>query len=272
MTLKFWQVDAFATKLFGGNPAAVFILEEELSEDLMQNIAAEMNLSETAFVLLRSDSEPPLLRWFTPKAEIDLCGHATLASAHILFNEASKYLGVSSNIIRFDTQFVGPLCVKRLEDSRYEMCFPSRRGEKQQIDEIPSVVMQGLASLSKPVEAFKSRDLMLVYDNEKAVFEMKPNFHILEQYEGFIIVTAPSSGQYDFISRFFCAGDGIAEDPVTGSAHCTLAPYWAKRLSKNQLLAYQASERGGVLNVKDCGENVLIAGQAITVFEGNLFV
>lgn len=261
--MKFWQVDAFTKEPFKGNPAAVFMLEEALSDALMQNIAIEMNLSETAFVLLRKNQNP-LLRWFTPMFEIDLCGHATLASAHIYLNEIEP----EEKEVTFDTKFAGPLKVGRSEEN-YTMDFPSRPGEKLDVKMIPDFVLKALSSV-RPVKARLARDLMLVYDDEKTVREMKPDMNALMNYEKFIIVTAKSGGGYDFISRFFCAADGIAEDPVTGSAHCTLAPYWARKLGKNHLKAWQASTRGGEL-VLDVSENrVQITGPAVTVFEGNM--
>ncbi len=210
----------------------------------MQNIATEMNLSETAFVLMRQGKNP-YLRWFTPLFEIDLCGHATLASAHIYITEIFPDLSE----VTFDTKFVGPLNVQKI-NSEYRMNFPFRLGEKQQISEIPQYVLEAL-STARPFEAYKSRDLMLVYEDDQVIHDIAPDFKALLQYKDFIIVTAKSSNsQYDFISRFFCADDGITEDPVTGSAHCTLAPYWSKTLGKRNLKAYQASARGGELDLR----------------------
>lgn len=264
-SLNFWQVDSFTKQPFKGNPAAVFVLYEELSDDLMRNIAIEMNLSETAFILIR-EGKNPLLRWFTPSIEIDLCGHATLASAHIMMTEIHPDL----NEITFDTKFVGSLRIEKKSNS-YCMNFPSRPGDKVEIKDIPNFVFDGLTS-EKPIEAYKARDLMLVYKNEKTIHDIKPDFKALKEYPEFIIVTAQSEdNKYDFISRFFCADDGIDEDPVTGSAHCTLTPYWAKKLNKNKLGAYQASKRGGELNVELIIEDrVLISGEAVTLIEGKL--
>lgn len=265
--LKFWQVDSFAQEPFKGNPAAVFVLDEELDDQLMQNIAVEMNLSETAFILLR-DGQNPLLRWFTPMFEIDLCGHATLASAHIYLTEVCPDL----KEVTFDTKFVGPLQVQKKELG-YTMDFPSRPGEKIDIQDIPASVMSGLCIDSKPIDAYKARDLMLVYEDEQTIRDINPDFNMLAKYDDFIIVTAPSSDRkYDFISRFFCADDGIAEDPVTGSAHCTLTPYWSQKLGKEKLRAYQASKRGGELDCEIVGDRILISGSALTVIEGNMRV
>tara|TARA_B100000029_G_C17608870_1_gene968545 strand:- start:1696 stop:2499 length:804 start_codon:yes stop_codon:yes gene_type:complete len=259
---RFWQVDAFTKEKFKGNPAAVLILEKELDDQLMQNIAVEMNLSETAYVLLRP-GQNPYLRWFTPMSEIDLCGHATLASAQIYFNEIDQ----ASNEITFDTKFAGPLRVKK-NNSFLTMNFPSRPGDETALETIPDFVLNSLSSI-KPIYARKSRDLMLVYKDEKTILNMKPNFNNLIKYKDFIIVTAESKNEkYDFISRFFCAGDGIAEDPVTGSAHSTLTPYWSNKLNKTKLVAYQASKRGGELNLEYHGDRIDISGQAITIING----
>lgn len=261
-TFKFWQVDSFSNIPFKGNPAAVFIHDYPIDDKLMQNIAIEMNLSETAFVYLRQGKNP-MLRWFTPMYEIDLCGHATLAAAHIYFSEVDK----NTTEVIFDTKFVGTLAVSKNQSS-IEMDFPTRPGEEVGINSIPTFVL-GSLSKDKPIDARKSRDLMLVFDNEKTILEMKPNFNALLGYKDFIIVTAESSNpKYDFISRFFCASDGILEDPVTGSAHCTLAPYWSDKLGKNNMIAFQASKRGGVLSLDLQGERLKIKGEAVTVIEG----
>jgi len=263
--LKFWQVDSFTNEPFKGNPAAVFVLHEEIPDSLMQNIAVEMNLSETAFLLFRKEKKPTL-RWFTPVVEVDLCGHATLAAAHIYFTE----LYPDFSEMTFDTKFVGPLTVKKKEN-KYTMNFPSRPGEQVDPKNISSFILEGLGIKVMPIGAYKSRDMMLVFDSDQVIKDIRPDFNTLAKYEDAIIVTAPSSGEsYDFISRFFCANDGIPEDPVTGSAHCTLAPYWAGRMKKNSMKAYQASIRGGCLDLEICGDRVLISGEAITIIEGTM--
>ena len=264
--LKYWHIDAFTNVPFKGNPAAVYILSEPLEDDMMQAIAIEMNLSETAFVLLR-EGQNPLLRWFTPMFEIDLCGHATIASAQVYFSEFAP----DAAVVTFDTKFVGPLTVQKNERS-YTMNFPARPGETVSLNTLPAFITQSL-SATQPAEARKARDLMLVYENEQTVLEMEPDFRALRQYDGFIIATAPSSNpQFDFISRFFCSSDGISEDPVTGSAHCTLAPYWAKKLNKSRMTAYQASSRGGVLLLELQDDRLNITGEAVTLMEGTLKV
>jgi predicted PhzF superfamily epimerase YddE/YHI9 len=259
--LKFWQVDAFADVPFSGNPAAVFVLDDAIDDALMQNIAKEMNLSETAYVL-RRPGQNPLLRWFTPMFEIDLCGHATLASAHVYLTEIEPGL----DEIVFDTNVAGPLRVRK--NAGYEMDFPARAGEEIGAGDVPDFVLSALGS-HQPKAVRKARDLMLVYDDAQIIKGIKPDFNALMAYKDFIIVTALSDDpRYDFISRFFCADDGIAEDPVTGSAHCTLTPYWSNVLGKTELRAYQASERGGELGLKLVDDRVLISGQAVTVIEG----
>jgi PhzF family phenazine biosynthesis protein len=261
---KFWQVDSFTNIPFKGNPAAVFIHDVDINDDLMQNIAIEMNLSETAFIYLRKD-QSPMLRWFTPMYEIDLCGHATLAAAQIYFSEIDK----NSTKVIFDTKFVGNITVKKNQSS-LTMDFPIRQGEEVSLNSIPTFVLESL-SKTKPIYARKSRDLMLVFDDEKTVLEMKPNFNALLNYNDFIIVTAKSNNpKYDFVSRFFCASDGISEDPVTGSAHCTLAPYWAEKLGKQNMTAFQASKRGGLLLLKLNNDRLDITGEAVTIIEGFL--
>ena len=263
--LQFWQVDSFTKEAFKGNPAAVVILEEEISDDILQNIAVEMNLSETAFIYEKEQGKP-LLRWFTPMVEIDLCGHATLAAAHIYLTELRPDL----NEVVFDTKWVGELKVEK-SNLGYSMNFPQRPGEKLEINEVPDFVLSGISKEHKPHTAYKSRDLMLVYDNADIIRNFKVDFNALAQYPDFIIVTAKSDdAKYDFISRFFCADDGISEDPVTGSAHCTSTPYWSKQLNKTSLKAYQASKRGGEIDLLMTEDRVIISGPAVTVIEGAL--
>ncbi len=260
--LKFWQVDAFASVPFKGNPAAVLVLDDPLGEDLMQNITIEMNLAETAFILRRA-GQNPLLRWFTSQGEIDLCGHATLASAHIYLSEVAP----AQTDVTFDTKFVGPLHVSKNENG-YTMNFPSRPGEAVAIGDVPDFVMDALTP-ARPVEARKARDLMLVYDREVDVRGIEPDFSALRKYPHPVIATARSDrSEFDFISRFFHAGDAVPEDPVTGSAHCTSAPYWGGKLGKTEMRAWQASPRGGALHLELLGERVNISGPAVTVIEG----
>jgi PhzF family phenazine biosynthesis protein len=266
MSLPIWQVDAFTGEPFKGNPAAVCVHQAPLSDALMQHIATEMNLSETAFVQMR-EAEKPLLRWFTPTREIDLCGHATLSAAHIMWEEGL----LQEKQITFNTRFVGPLSVRKQAAGRYTLNFPTRAGEEVAPSDVPPLVLEGLGVHAPVIAVRKARDLMLVFDDAAMIRTLAPDFTKLRAYPDYLIVTAPSDNpEYDFISRFFCADDGITEDPVTGSAHCTLAPYWAEKLRKNTLSAYQASARGGVLQLKAQGEQVQISGQAVTIMKGEL--
>lgn len=260
--MKIWQVDSFSQTPFKGNPAGVMILNDPLSDDLMQNISNEMNLSETAFLLLRKD-QLPLIRFFTPKVEIDLCGHATLATAHIYFREILPTI----NKVTFDTKSAGQLTITKNTDS-YTMDFPSRPGKQLNLDEIPASILDTISS-EKPIAVYQDRDLMLVYDNEEIIRNANPDFGMLGKTGKYIIITSKSS-EYDYILRFFCAKDGILEDPVTGSAQCMLAPYWAKELGKSTLSAYQLSQRGGHVNVRVADNRVFITGPAFTVLEGHL--
>lgn len=261
--MKFWHVDAFTNNPFGGNPALVFISDELLSDELMQSIAGEMNFSETAFIIL-CEGKKPLLRWFTPTFEEDLCGHATLASAHIYLTEIYPEL----QEVVFDTKYEGFLKVMK-NSSSYTMDFPLRLGKKIDVDNISDSILAALSE-RKPIEAYQARDLMLVYEDEEIIREMKPDFNVLLKHKSFIIVTAKSKKNYDFVSRLFCADDTIIEDPVSGSAHCTLFPYWSQRLRKNHLKAYQASKRGGDLILDLVEERVHITGQAITIMDGKM--
>jgi len=259
MDIGIYQVDAFTNHVFAGNPAAVCPLTHWLDEQLMQEIAMENNLSETAFFLQKEDVFE--IRWLTPVVEIDLCGHATLASAHVIFN----HLDYREHEIHFKYSG-GDLTVSREED-RLKMNFPSTPA-------IPSdpkeVLINGLGA--EPVEVLKSRDYMAVYENEHVVRSLKPNFALLEKLNAIgIIATAPGKSA-DFVSRFFAPAAGINEDPVTGSAHCTLIPYWAERLNKSKMDALQVSPRGGQIYCDYLGDRVGIAGHAITYMVGQIHV
>lgn len=266
MEYPIYQVDAFTATIFGGNPAAVVALQEWLPDELMQNIAIENNYSETAFFIPYKDSF--YLRWFTPTYEIDLCGHATLATAHVILNE----LYPDRDEVKFYTNVAGELIVSKQEDG-LEMNFPSRPGEQININEIPEIVIEGLHGI-KPVKAYKSRDLMLVFDDEELIRKAKPDFSKLIQYPHAVIITSETKEpNIDFISRFLCAYDfSIPEDPVTGSAHCTLTPYWAHKLDKNTLNAYQASLRGGHLTCRLDNDRVFIKGQTKLYLKGTIYV
>jgi PhzF family phenazine biosynthesis protein len=253
----YFEVHSFTDKIFQGNPAGVCPLEEWFDDSLMQRIAAENNLSETAFFVRTNDSYD--LRWFTPKIEVDLCGHATLASAYVLFD----HLDHEGDEIVFHTQS-GELTVEK-DGDLLVMDFPSRPAD---IFDIPDHLVEGLRTNVETV--LKSRDLLVVFENEREVRDLQPDFSELEQIdsEG-VIVTAPGD-EVDFVSRFFAPRMGIAEDPVTGSAHSTLIPYWAERLGKNRLTARQVSERGGDLWCRQMDDRVHIAGKAALYVKGFL--
>jgi len=259
MGLAFYQVDAFADRVFAGNPAAVCPLEQWLPDDVMQAVAMENNLSETAFFVPDGDSFH--LRWFTPVNEVDLCGHATLASAHVLV----QHLGWDKPTINFQT-VSGELVITVRPDSLV-MNFPSRPGN---IVSAPEALVAGLGI--QPRETRKSRDLMAVVDTEARVLACRPDAGRLAELEVTgVMITAPADDpEVDFVSRFFAPREGIPEDPVTGSAHCTLIPYWAERLGKKRLTARQVSPRGGTLYCELKGDRVDIAGRAVTYARGTL--
>ena len=257
MNLLYYHVDAFASEVFRGNPAGVCPLPEWFADEILQKIAAENNLPETAFFVLKNDRYE--LRWFTPEVEIDLCGHATLATAHILFNTLTP----GSQKAVFDTRS-GTLEVLR-EGENLSMLFPSRPG-------IAAETPEGLdeAIGVKPLEVYKSRDYLLVLESEEQVRALEPDMVKLAKVDAFGVIVTAAGSTFDFVSRFFAPGAGIPEDPVTGSSHCTLIPYWSARLGKKVLSACQISARSGVLGCEDLGDKVKIAGKAVTYLEGTL--
>ncbi|MDX1627705.1 MAG: PhzF family phenazine biosynthesis protein [Fulvivirga sp.] len=257
MELSLYQVDAFASALFNGNPAAVCPLKEEwLDDEVMQHIAQENNLSETAF-FIEYDGHYKI-RWFTPNKEVDLCGHATLASAHVLFH----HLGYDQSEIIFHSKS-GGLKVKKQGDT-YCMDFPA-----DQIRQIATPEIIGEALKATPKAVWEGReDWLVVLDNEDELLKLTPDFRRLEKLNlRGVIVSAPGKN-YDFVSRCFYPAFGIDEDPVTGSAHTTLTPYWSERLGKKEMKAYQASSRGGEIGCKLKGDRVELQGSAITYLEG----
>jgi PhzF family phenazine biosynthesis protein len=260
MKLDIYQVDAFTDRLFGGNPAAVCPLEQWLSDDLLQYIAVENNLSETVFFVKEDDAYH--IRWFTPASEVKLCGHATLASAYVLFN----CLDIKQNPIQFNS-LSGPLYVTREENGSLTMEFP-------RIDMEPCSSPQALwESLgAHPVACLKSEDIMAVFDDEKIVKDIQPDFRQMSTlpYRG-VIVTAPGK-ECDFVSRFFAPRYGIDEDPVTGSAHCATAPYWAKKLERHTLTAIQRSKREGHILCHVTENRVHMTGQAKLFLSGSIHV
>ena len=257
--MKQYIVDAFTDELFHGNQAAVCVLDEWLSEELMMNITKENNFSETAFTVKSVDGYD--LRWFTPGGEINLCGHATLATSYVLFNFYEKDAGD----LTFHTMS-GELFIHRQQDE-IVMDFPAYK-----LNEIPVNEQMTKAMGHKPSRAFIDRDLLLVYEDEKIIREMKPDFDEVLLLDGDGVGVTAQGKEYDCVSRFFTPKDKINEDPVTGSVHCMIAPYWAERLGKNDIHAYQASERGGSLECKVQGDRVVISGKAVLYSIGELFV
>ncbi|HTV76440.1 MAG TPA: PhzF family phenazine biosynthesis protein [Candidatus Baltobacteraceae bacterium] len=254
--VPYFEVDAFASKLFSGNPAGICPLAKWLDDALMQNIAAENNLAETAFFVPHGDDYD--LRWFTPTVEIDLCGHATLASAFIIFSE----LGFRGNAVHFHSKS-GRLTVSR-NSNILTLDFPSRPPAPCNA---PDALVKGLGM--QPAETLKARDYFCVFADAEGVRSLQPDFGLLGTLDEKVIVTAPGT-DCDFVSRFFAPTASVNEDPVTGSAHCTLIPYWSKRFGKTKLYARQLSKRGGELFCEDAGERVRIGGNAVLYSRGEI--
>ncbi|APU97913.1 isomerase [Sphingobacterium siyangense] len=261
MELEIYQVDSFTEQVFHGNPACVVPLKNWLPDETLLKIARENAVAETAFFIDKGDFIH--LRWFTPEIEMDLCGHATLATAHCLV----AHLNYQKNRIIFDTQ-VGPLKVN-VEDGVYYMDFPSRMPEPTAL---PDIIERSLNI--KPKEVFKSRDYVLLYESEQDITNIRIDrsiFDLINLDPGGVVVTAAGTDS-DFVSRFFTPQSSILEDPVTGSAHCSLIPFWAKRLTKDKLLALQLSERGGKLYCENKPDRVIIAGKARTYSVGRFWI
>lgn len=262
MPVHIYQVDAFTSEPFKGNPAAVCILQGPVDKDWMQSVAREMNLSETAFLV--KEAEGYGLRWFTPTVEVDLCGHATLASAHVLWEEG---------LLRPDEEALfktrsGPLGARRA-GGWIVLDFPAEPAEQA---EAPTGLIEAIGA--EPLYVGKNRfDYLVEVGSECVVWELEPDLARLASISarGVIVTSRSSTGEFDFISRFFAPASGIDEDPVTGSAHCCLGPFWAGRLEKTTLVGYQASERGGVVRVELNGGRVKLGGQAVTILRGELF-
>ena len=259
------QVDAFTNRVFQGNPAAVCVLEQAQSDRQMQLVAQEMNLSETAFLIKQEQDYG--LRWFTPTTEVPLCGHATLASAHVLWTEGYASTGQEIN---FQTK--SGLLTAKYQDDWIELNFPANRSQ----DIPPITKLQDALGARIKTFAYNSLGYLVELHSPMQVKELKPNFALIKQLPvSNVIVTARASddSEYDFVSRFFAPGLGIDEDPVTGAAHCCLAPYWRERLQQDDFLAYQASSRGGIIKLNySGGDRVLLRGQAVTVMRGELLL
>jgi PhzF family phenazine biosynthesis protein len=266
MALPIVQVDAFTSRPYAGNPAAVCVLSKPRPDAWMSDVAREMNLSETAFLTPQEGGYG--LRWFTPTVEVDLCGHATLASAHVLWEE--EYLPRGSQA-RFETRSGWLLADQRGE--WIELDFPATRGAAVEPPPglLPALGLDQTRSETRAVE-LNRLDYLVEVDSEERLRALAPDHSALRKVDARgVIVTARASGDsYDFVSRFFAPGSGIDEDPVTGSAHCTLGPYWMTRLGKNEFTAYQASPRGGVVRVRVAGDRVILGGHAVTVMRGEL--
>ena len=260
MKLSLYQIDAFTDRVFGGNPAAVCLLDDWIGSELMQNIAQENNLAETAFIVQKNSTFE--LRWFTPETEVDLCGHATLASAYVLFN----YHGYTEKTIRFYSPRSGELLVKKLSNGFMEMDFPTD----------VNTFIRGIPEMEKaigltPRKTIKGKtDYLLIYNSQQEIEAITPNMHLLNQLDcRGVIVSAPGE-KVDFVSRFFAPKCGIPEDPVTGSAHTTMTPYWSKVFGKTKMTAKQLSARGGDLICEYLGERVKISGQAVPYLIGEI--
>ncbi len=260
--IRIFTVDAFTDKPFSGNPAAVCLLEENKDDGWLLNIAAEMNLSETAFV--RKEKDWFSLRWFTPKTEVELCGHATLASAHILWEE--DILKRNEEAV-FHTVFKGTLTAKKNGDEiilNFPVTVPNDSGRNEMLETALGIIPLNIGTTE--------HHYIAELNSEEDVKNIKPDYGLLERLSkyGTIITSKAENKNYDFVSRFFAPAKGINEDPVTGSAHCVLAPYWSERLNKKTMNAFQASQRGGHLTVTLDGDRVLLAGKAVTVLKGEL--
>ena len=256
--MKYYVVDAFADQNFKGNPAGVCILDEWPEENLMQNIAFENNLAETAFVIPRDGYYD--LRWFTPEEEMDLCGHATLASAYVV----SRFIEKSPDVMEFHTQS-GNLYVTQSGD-RYIMDFPSRKP----VETESSPAIEEAIGV-KPLAVYKSRDLLVLVRSEEQVRNLTPDFERMKKIPGcFAVIVTAKGDRADFVSRFFAPDAGIPEDPVTGSSHSTLIPFWAERLGRDKMTALQRSRRGGVLYCENCGDRVKIGGTAVLYLQGEI--
>lgn len=259
MKIPIYQIDAFSNRVFAGNPAAACPLEEWLGDSLLQAIAQENNLSETAFFVPEGSGYH--IRWFTPVAEVDLCGHATLATAFVIFN----YLDTSSSSITFSSRS-GKLTVVR-SNEMISMDFPAQPPVSC---EPPRELLDGLKK--EPLEILRAEDYFVVFSSENDVIELNPDMGKLMKLDLRGVIVTAKGNKVDFVSRFFAPKLGIDEDPVTGSAHCALTPYWAKKLNKKSVHAHQVSQRGGELFCTDCGDRVVIAGRAVKFMEGSITI
>lgn len=257
--MKQYVVDAFTDEVFGGNPAAVCVMENWLSDDLLLKIACENNLSETAFAVWEQDQYH--LRWFTPGGEIDLCGHATLATAYVIM----RFRHADTQIVRFKTKS-GQLTVEK-KGNLFEMDFPAYK-----LRPVPITDEMAKAIGARPEKAFMGRDLLCVMDSEETVRQLRPDMHKLLGLDGLLLQVTARGTDYDCVSRSFAPKLNVTEDPVCGSGHCHIMPYWAQEMNKTELVAYQASRRGGVLYGKMDGERIRISGNAALYSEATIYV
>lgn len=265
MSIPLFTVDAFTSERFRGNPAAICFLDAARPDAWMQQVAIEMNLSETAFV--RPEGDGFSLRWFTPGVEVPLCGHATLATAHVLWESGRLARDAEA---RFHTKS-GLLTARSRGGSRIEMDFPSLPVEQSPLFGDAQTALGVTPYIAARTPEAKEMNFLIEVDSEKTVRELRPDFIALRRiFWGFIVTAKADPGPYDFVSRYFAAGQGIDEDPVTGSAHCSLAPYWADRLKKTDLVGHQVSARGGVVHCALRGDRVVLGGEAVTVSRGEL--
>ncbi len=262
MKQTIYQIDAFTDKPFSGNPAAVCILEDWLEDSLMQKIAMENNLAETAFVVKNGDRYE--IRWFTPEVEVDLCGHATLASAYVIFN----YHQPTGDTLHFYSSRSGDLMVRRDLDGTMTMDFPA-----DTLTRVESMTQINEALGKEPLETFKGKtDFLLIYEDQEGIEAIRPNFLKLSELDARGVIVSAAGNSVDFVSRFFAPQSGINEDPVTGSAHTSLTPYWSEVLGKTKMTAKQLSSRGGNLHCEYLGERVKIAGKAVPYLVGEIEV
>lgn len=257
--MKQYVVDAFTDQVFSGNPAAICIMEQWPTDELMMKITCENNLSETAFAV--KAGEHYKLRWFTPGGEIDLCGHATLAAAYVII----RFYEPESTKVIFETMS-GTLIVEKKGDL-YEMDFPAYDLKPVEITE---EMVKAIGA--RPIEAYMGRDLLCVFDNEETVRSLKPDMEGLLKIDGLLLQVTAKGSEFDCVSRSFAPKLNVKEDPVCGSGHCHIIPYWAKTLGKDDLVAWQASPRGGTLYCKNCGKRVKLSGKAVLYAESNIYV
>jgi len=259
LKIPIYQVDAFTNQLFRGNPAAVCPLEQWLPDETMQKIAAENNLSETAFFVRRGDDYD--LKWFTPKGEVELCGHATLATAFVILS----FIEPKRSNITFFTK--GGILMVFKEGKLLTMLFPPKETTRSTA---PEALIKGLGK--RPIEVQKGYNYLVVYEKEEDILRLQPDFQELKKLDAHGVIVTAKGDKGDFVSRYFAPKMGVDEDPVTGSAHCSLVPYWSRVLGKTEFLAYQRSLRGGKIICANMGERIKLSGEAVLYLEGTIHI